>query len=232
MKRLLALGLLALLWIVTSPAAADWLVTRDGGRVETKGSWQIKGKLVVFTQADGTLSSLRLADVDLEASRKATAEAKARAASPPAPEQPKKKLAVLTDEDFHRVMAPAAEQSADAAAAAPSAANGPLAVGSWKRIENSGGDGIEIQGTLHNETDEVVVNAAVEVQLYNEVGDRVATAAGVLASPAIQPRSTVEFHAGFPGVFTFATVRFAPKGLPLDTGTAAEPKPAENAPPQ
>ena len=48
---LLAAGLFA------APAAADWLVTRDGGRVETKGPWKVKGKLVVFTRAAETAAS-------------------------------------------------------------------------------------------------------------------------------------------------------------------------------
>src|SRR4030095_2502949 len=102
-----ALGLLIALLAAASPATADWLVTRAGGRVETKGPWRVKGKLVVFDKTDGTLASLRLSEVDLEASRKATADAHAGAAAPPAPEPPKKKLATLTDADF-RKQAPAA----------------------------------------------------------------------------------------------------------------------------
>lgn len=227
MKRIPALGLLIALLIAASPAAADWLVTRAGGRVETKGPWQIKGKLVVFTQADGALASLRLSEVDLEASRKATAEAQTKATAPPPPEPPKKKLATLTDADFHRPP-PGASPTKPAE---PAAQSGPVAVSSWKRVDRPG-EGIEIQGTLHNNTDDLVVNAAVEVQLYNEAGDRVGTVAGVLSSPALQPRSSVEFKASFPDIFTFADVKFEPKGLPLDINPApAEQPPPEKTPP-
>jgi len=222
-KGRLTLGFLGILMIAAAPATADWLVTRAGGRVETKGPWQVKGKLVVFTQAaDGALASLRLADVDLDASRKATDEAKAKAAAPPAPQAPKKKLAVLTDEKFHKAAATVeAKPAAAAATASPAAAaTGPVAVGSWKRVDTPGGDGIEIQGTLHNETDNLLANAAVEVQLYNEAGDRIATAAGILSAPTLQPRGTVDFRAPFPGVFAFTQVKFEAKGLPLDSGPA------------
>ena len=54
------------------PAKADWLVTREGARVETQGAWKVKGKLVVFHTSTGKLSSLRVAEVDLDASRRAT----------------------------------------------------------------------------------------------------------------------------------------------------------------
>ena len=56
---------------------ADWLVTRDGTRIETEGLWSMQGKLVVFELPDGTLSSLRLS---LVASDRATAEAEAEPA--------------------------------------------------------------------------------------------------------------------------------------------------------
>ena len=96
--------------LAASPAAADWLVTRGhgsaaGARVETRGPWQVKGRLVVFETAAGQLASLRLDDVDLEASREATrrAEEGARpAAAEPAaqapPERPPRRR--ITDSDI------------------------------------------------------------------------------------------------------------------------------------
>src|SRR3954466_7306493 len=95
-------------------AGAGWRVTRDGGRVETKGPWQMKGKLVVFTRADdGALASLRASEVDLDASTKATADAKVQAAAPPPPVAPQKKLAVLTDKDFRKPAPAGAAGAAD-----------------------------------------------------------------------------------------------------------------------
>jgi hypothetical protein len=232
MIRRFVLSLLGAMLMAASPAAADWLITRAGGRVETKGPWQVRGKLVVFTPAAGPLSSLRLSEVDLEASRKATADAKAQTAAVPAPVTPKKKLAVLTDKDFRKPEGSAPVKPAAAAVEHPSAPAGPLAVSSWKRTDRTGGDGIEIQGTLHNTTDDLMIEATVEVQLYNEAGDRIGTAPGVLSSPSLQPASTVDFRASFPGVFAFSEVKFETKGLSLDAGsTPVDRKPPEQAPP-
>ncbi len=96
----LVLGLLAF----APAAAADWLVTADGDRVETVGPWEVKGRQVVFRDAAGKLASLRLTEVDLEASRAATAEASRE----PEPEtvaepEPKKEVVLtLTDDNLSR----------------------------------------------------------------------------------------------------------------------------------
>lgn len=72
-----------------APAGADWLVMKDGSRVETDGPWKLEGggRLVVFTRPDGTLASLRASEVDLDASGEATREAER--ASREAAEAPK-----------------------------------------------------------------------------------------------------------------------------------------------
>jgi hypothetical protein len=233
---------LAALLLAASPSSADWLVTHAGGRVETRGPWQVKGKLVVFTQADGTLASLRLADVDLETSAKATAEAAAvPAAAQFATEAPRKKLAVVTDDNLVRTRkAPAATAEEDGQkggekgekkdkkepAAKP---KGTVSVGSWTRVERPGGDGLDIQGSLQNNTDKIAANAGVEVQLFNEAGERIGTAVAIVNSPSIQPRGAVGFRASFPGVFSFAEAKFETKGWPLDL-SPADDKPKEGTP--
>lgn len=237
MKRstLVLLGILAAMAAAGSPAAGDWLVTRAGGRVETKGPWQVKGKLVVFTQADGSLASLRLTDVDLEASRKATSEATARKEKTAAPEPPKKKLAVLTDQSFRKP--PAASSATEAppeegAQPVPAGTGGgPVTVSAWKRVDTPGSGGVEIQGTLHNTTDSLIVNPSVEVRLYDHAGDSIGSAFGVLSTGTIQPKGTIDFRATLPDAFSFAEVRFEPRGLPL-AARAADPQPEEQAPPQ
>jgi hypothetical protein len=96
----------------TVPAAlhADWMVTRQGERFEIRGTWQLKGKLAVFTLPDGTFSSMRADQVDFEASKQATEQAKQQAAAPPpAPEKakPQRRAAViLTDKDFQKALPP------------------------------------------------------------------------------------------------------------------------------
>lgn len=68
-------------WLVTAALAlahggvlhADWLVLRSGQRIETRGAWEVRGRQVVFTSRTGVLQALPLADVDIDASRNATA---------------------------------------------------------------------------------------------------------------------------------------------------------------
>jgi hypothetical protein len=226
-------GLLALALSAAAalPAHADWLVTHEGGQVETKGPWQTKGKLVVFTRADdGALASLRASEVDLDASAKLTAAAKVKAEAPPPPEAPQKKIAVLTDKNFRR---PAPADSGEPEGAPPAAHAGPLVVSDWKRVDLSGGDGISVEGVVHNTTGELMINASVEVQLYNEAGDRVGTAPGLLTSTSLKPDGTVPFRANFPGVFTFTRAKFEVNGLPVNMAPPASPdqKPADKTPP-
>jgi hypothetical protein len=226
--------LLVSLLVAASPAGADWLVTHAGGRVETKGPWRTKGKLVIFTQADGTLASLRLADVDLEASAQATAEAQAKAVAPPAPPPAKKKIAVLTDKDFSRPAEQVpAKPEGDAKEKEPGEAVAKpqlVTVASWQRFNQS--EGIVIQGTLQNNSDEIAAGVGVEIQLYDEAGDRMAAASGIPSTASIQPRGTIEFRANFPGVFSFAEAKFETKGFRLDLAPAPDAEPGESKPPQ
>ena len=232
MKRS-ALILLGILAAVGSPAAGDWLVTRAGGRVETKGPWQVKGKLVVFTQTDGSLSSLRLTDVDLETSRKATTEATVQKEKTAAPEPPKKKLAVLTDQSFRKPSAASSDTAAPpeegGAQPVPPQTSGPVTVSTWKRVDLPGSGGVQIQGTLHNTTDYLIVNPAVEVRFFDHAGDSIGNASAILSASTIQPTGTIDFRATLPDVFAFAEVRFEPQGLPLDK--PADPRPEEPAAP-
>ncbi len=59
-----------------SAASADWLVLRDGSKVETKGGWQTRGRLIVFERLGGGLASVRADEVDLVKSDEVTATAK------------------------------------------------------------------------------------------------------------------------------------------------------------
>jgi hypothetical protein len=191
----------------------------------------------VFTQASGALSSLRLADVDMAASEKATADATAAAAQKAAPppekakEKKKEALFVVTDETL-KMSAPPAATAADGAAAAPgaatpgaAAANGgekgrsPVVVDNWRQVRRTEGDGLEILGTLRNGSGDIAAEAGVVVKLFDENGKLLATADGVLSMPSIKPQSSASFRASFPGIFAFADVKFETKGwgLKLDT---------------
>ncbi len=103
-RRVLGLAL-TLTCICSLPAAAEWLVTRDGHRIETDGPWQVKGRVVVYTDAKGTLSSIRLDEIDLEASEAAGEEtpeapAEPREAETKEPEERQKPVLVLTNDDI------------------------------------------------------------------------------------------------------------------------------------
>ncbi len=98
------LTLATLVAIGAGAAGADELVTRDGQVIQTRGPWEVRGKLLVFKLADGTLASLRLDEADLEASERRVREGEQRAerarqqALRPSPEPPQATV-VLTDRD-------------------------------------------------------------------------------------------------------------------------------------
>lgn len=101
LKRTTTLVLIC--WLAAATAHADWLVTQAGERIETRGGWEVRGRAVIFTRPNGTLSSLRLSQVDLEASAEATERAAAAAdaadAAPPQPSAPRQPVRVITTED-------------------------------------------------------------------------------------------------------------------------------------
>lgn len=231
--RLTALLLAPLALALPAAGRADWLVTKEGGRVETRGPWQVKGKLVVFTGKDGTLASLRASQVDLEASRRATLEAKqalADAAKAPEP-APKKSVRSITDKDVRRpepadakpaaAPAPGADGTADAAAGdkAPAAAQGahaadtaagksPVSVATWQKVDRAEKDGIDVAGTLQNKGGDLQTDVALTVTLLDDGGGVLGTARATLDSDALPAQQTTPFKAAFPGVFTFARAKF------------------------
>jgi hypothetical protein len=219
----------------TGQVCADWLVTAEGARVETRGPWEVRGKLVVFTAPDGTLASVRLSTVDLEASRRATAEAlRPKPAQTAAPAR-RKSVTSITDKDFPkapRAAAPAEGGTAPApgtpaaAAAATPAPTRAVVVENWQQQERAQGDGIEILGVLRNQSPDIATELGLTVSTLDETGATTGTAEAILASTTLAPRATVNFQAFLPGVFTFSSANFdvRSKGLRLQT---AEPKKSE-----
>jgi glutaredoxin len=92
---------LALAWLaIAGPAAGDWLVTRSGQRIYTKGAWTVKDDRVLFHTANGTLTALPLASIDVGASRAASSP------PPPLPTPPARHLVAtvrLTDQEVGHV---------------------------------------------------------------------------------------------------------------------------------
>jgi len=221
-------GVLALLLALAAvPASADWLVTRAGTRVETRGAWQVKGKLVVFHAADGTLSSLRLAEVDLDESGRATAEAERarRAAGDAAAQAPKRKVpaVVLTDDDFRHVEPGAAAPAADTPAAPG------FKVTSWERSPDAG-EGVVIIGTLQNTSTVNATEIALSVQLLDAAGRSSAIGQATLTSTVLGPGQQSGFRVDFPGAATYSDVKFDFRALGAPVKPPeAEPKPAKES---
>jgi len=95
--RLVAAALLVA-GLGVAPAAAEWLVLRDGARLEIAGAPRVEGRRVLFTTQQGTLAALPAAEVDLAAT-----EAANRAAAPEAAakaETPQRPVRRFTDADF------------------------------------------------------------------------------------------------------------------------------------
>ena len=198
----------ALLLGLAPAASADWLVSRDGERVETRGPWKVERKLVVFRLPNGTLSSLRLADVDLEASVRATAEARLEPAPPAAPAVPARRASVLvlTTEDVGRAAQPAepdAERQAAESEVPEDVEAPPVEVISWSQADDPGVGGLEILGTLRNDSPSIVTGAGVRVSLYDHDGELIGRRDAFLDTTSIAGRATTGFRALFPGVEVF-----------------------------
>jgi hypothetical protein len=224
---------------MSAPARADWLVTRDGGKVETKGSWKLEPKRVVFTLTDGTLSSLRLTEVDLDASRQATLAAQeARTAETTAAAQPqaapRKSVRVLTDKDFARPEPPApAPGTEEAATAGAPQAAGPVQVATWKQSRNDELNQMDFTGQVRNTSKDLATGVSLTIRLYDLRGELIGEKQADLDTRTLKAGQNTAFSASFPGVIDFATAKLEANSTPLVTKVPAEdPQPADaGAPP-
>ncbi|MBP1621040.1 MAG: hypothetical protein H6Q02_1807 [Acidobacteria bacterium] len=243
---LLAAALLA----AAGPARADWLVTTDGGLIETKGPWKVDGRRVVFQMPNGTLSSVRSDEVDLDRSAAETARAAeaARRAAEPAPEPKREPVMRLTEKDIPPSTAVAEEGeegeagTAEGAAAAAAVASG-LEVISWDKTATAAGDGLEIFGTIKNNSPNNITSPSLMVMIYGADGGLMATNEGTINVGMIPAGKTANFRAAFPGVHDFSAAKFdaqgrgfrAPTPEPGSEGAAAPepeaPEATEEEPP-
>lgn len=204
-------------------ARADWLVTKDGARVETQGPWTVKGKLVVFTERGGALASLRLAEVDLEASAAATATARAAARAQPPVAAPRPPVLVLTDADVAHVEPPAAEApeaGGDAAAAGTAAGEESpredrLVVTDWDELDDPRAEGTVLTGSLRNRSRDVVGSIRLRVNLHDAEGNALDAAEAALSASTLRPSQNATFRVAFPRTYVFSGVRFEADGLAL-----------------
>lgn len=214
-RRLSFVGLLAFAQLALAPVLlADWLVLKDGTRIETRGEWRIKGGLVVFSQMNGSLGSLRAREVDLDASALATA--KAKEPTPLAtPSPPRTPVLVLTEKEIPPVRQGAGEAEPGASAASADgqppaeAPSEPLEVAEWQRSDLPNNAGTELIGTVRNRGEALVTGATIAVSLYDEAGGLLVSETADLGPTAIAPGQTASFQVQFPGLLNFAEVRFS-----------------------
>ena len=199
-----------------SAASADWLVTTDGATVETRGGWEVRGRMVIFTSPTGVLSSLPLSSVDLEASEVHTQEMIRAAAGTPEAEEPVRRQAVMviTDADVNHVdpSAPtdesASEATASVAAPATGSAGSDLAVTSWDESYNVDENSVEVTGSLRNSGRNPATSITLSVLLYSDSGTLLGKREARLAKPALNPGESTGFVASFTSGLTFSEARF------------------------
>lgn len=235
MRRLLPLlaaaGVLAALLAAAPPTAADVLVTRNGERLETRGPWEVKGRLVVFTTADGQLASLRAAEVDLEASREANRAAEETPAAgdaedPGEERQPQRRSSGrrITNADIGPGQGPPP-------AAAPEGGEGEeggeevaergqvrreLAVLGIERSFAPEGHAV-VRGTVRNTAAEPAAGISLTIHLHNVDGGVSGTAEADLGARALQSGAETTFVAEFPDVFAYESLRLIPRATFLAT---------------
>jgi hypothetical protein len=224
---LLAVAVVALA-ATTGAARADWLVTKDGGRVETKGPWKVDGRRIIFTLPNGMLSSMRADDVDLDQSAAVTAQAveAAQAASQPKPEPKKAPILTLTEKDIPPSPGEGEEAApAEAGAEKGAATTSQLQVTDWQKMPTGDGDGVEIFGTLRNDGNANITSPSVMVMIYGPDGGLLATNEATVNAGFIAPGKTANFRVAFPGVPDFTAAKFDAQGRGFRTtpeGTTGE----------
>jgi hypothetical protein len=217
----------ALGFAVGAPAEADWLVTKDGARVETRGPWKVDGKRILFDLPNGTLSMMRADQIDLDKSAVATAEARAAAAA--AADQttvalPKKEpVLVLTEADIPPSPVAAPEESGEKKEGAAAEGGTPLEVISWEKTELADGNGVEIFGTIRNNSANMIVTPTLLVAVYDADGGLLATNNGTVNAPQIAAGKTANFRVTFAGLMDFASAKFDAQGRGFKQRQEGEP---------
>lgn len=232
-RRAAAAAVAAVAVVLLLPAAADWLVMRDGSRVETAGPWRVESRLVVFKQPDGTLASVRLSEVDLEASERASRDAEQRggeSGTAPAPPPPSEPVLRLTEKDLPPVgRPPAAEEEGGEGEGSEEEPPDPLEIVTWREVGGVGGPGIEIVGTVRNNSTSLAIGVGVTVALFDQAVEESARTDAIVTSTALQPTQTSAFRASFPGVYQYGRAELTAKGSLVRTEQPDPEEPPESA---
>jgi hypothetical protein len=233
---LLAATLLAAGVAPATPIRADWLLMKDGSRVETKGAWEVRGAQVVFTLPHGTLAAVRAADVDFDGSARITAEALAPPKLAATPVPATKPVMRITDADVAHVEATAtatptvaaAGTAAKPAAPATAAASG-LSVIGWNSRYDVGSQTTVLSGTVRNTGSTLAYNVRVVVTTLDAHGGLLAKSDAKLSTPGLGPGDTGSFEITYPGAMSIADAKFEVTGqratgqVPAPDQAAARP---------
>jgi hypothetical protein len=179
---------------------------KDGSRMETRGAWAIEGRNLVFLSSTGVLTSIRLSNVDIEASVAAT-EASAAATGgrqASAGRAPKARRLVVADGTSRDAGSPTTAESVPPSAAPPGAAGAAadaapaarLVVEDWQEQATERA-GLVVRGTVRNVSDEVAGNLRVTVHLYQGqaiVGSEPAALRKTLVAPGEDAAFVADFE--------------------------------------
>ena len=216
------------LFLWAQASSADWLVMKDGSRIETQGAWKVQGTLILFEIQGGTLASIRRRDVDLDASRQVTTEAESASETrsrPVTPVPKKKAILVLTDADVSHPKASSASSEREATGEGTDAIppNGDVTVTSWNTSDLSNGNGIRIVGSVRNSSGNVVADLSIAILAYDSTGELLLSAPAILGAQALQPGQATSLAGELVGVFSYARVDFDVDYFPLEKSAEAEP---------
>jgi hypothetical protein len=225
-------------------AAGDVVVIKGGARIELQKPIERQGNIVLLTRSDGTLLSVKAADVDWKATAAARNAAPAPAKGSSAGQAPlqtpaqavragrdgPKARVKLTDADVAHVTdeEPASGAKKDAG---PRSGSGRLEVIDYEQ-EKSGGNLI-VRGSIRNSNATPAANARMTVTAMDEKGEKIATGEAGLSSGMIESGGTVSFSVTIPvGEKFVGSIRFAPQWfVSAPSGqVAAAPTPAAPSP--
>lgn len=200
------------IFLLAPAVSADWLVTKEGARIETKGPWKVKGAVVVFTLPNGTLSSMRVRELDLDQSALVTAEAN----QPPEEEAeegeeapPKPVVAEFTNKNIRRAApqgdsegSPEQDGEGGEGGGGPARAvvTPPYEVLAWNVVPRPDIEGIEVRGTLRNGGEDTVANVTVVLRLVTPDNAFVEERRGNLQSTLLRAQAATNFSAAFPNL--------------------------------
>jgi hypothetical protein len=198
----------------SEPAVADWLVTSDGTRIETEGPWEVRQGMVVFSRADGSLASMRLSDVDVDASgSEGPPSEPGRPAADPKPANPEPIL-VLTNRDIPRAQTESLPPSDDRGAnpGRGDRRGKRLTVTAWTVVESDAGEPVEIVGRLSNVGQRPAKRLGLVLIFLDRRGEEVGNGRAHLDDTDLRPGESTLFQLPLDHPTDFTAVKFRTHG--------------------